>query len=170
MHRFAGAPRPCGSSCARSCRAQRRGACAHRVDQHALLERARIVAPPADERRLAQVRRSVESARSGAAPPTCSPACWCRAPDPRPRPPGRLWQPRRRSLTFSLALPLTVDWPACRWRRRALAEALDPRRRPRAAASAEVAQRPVADGRRGSGRKLGGILIETVAAGSRRSR
>ena len=77
---------------------------------------------------------------------------------------GRVWQSAPgASLTFSLALPLTPrDWSGLSLAVGvALAEALEPRRHG-AAARPEVAERPAgwcdADG---SGRKLGGMLIET---------
>ncbi len=144
----------------------------------ALLERARIVTPPAEEGDTAQVRRSVESAAFGRRAADLQPCLLVAEHQTHGRGrQGRVWQAAPgASLTFSLALPLSPkDWSGLSLAVGvALAAALD------APVPADVAQRP--DGRigvkwpndlwmlndEGGGRKLGGILIETVAAGSRR--
>lgn len=141
----------------------------------ALLERARVVAPPADEEGgdLAQVRRSVESTAFGRRAADLQPCLLVAEHQTHGRGrQGRLWQAAPgASLTFSLGLPLAPkDWSGLSLAVGvALAQALDP----------EVEGQPhrigvkwpndlwLLDGQ-GGGRKLGGILIETVAAGSRR--
>jgi BirA family biotin operon repressor/biotin-[acetyl-CoA-carboxylase] ligase len=149
----------------------------------ALLERARIVTPPAEDGDLAQVRRSVESTAFGRRAADLQPCLLVAEHQTHGRGrQGRVWQAAPgASLTFSLALPLAPkDWSGLSLAVGvALAEALD---RPQAAAAVGTdagAARPhrigvkwpndlwLLDGQ-GGGRKLGGILIETVAAGSRR--
>ena len=140
----------------------------------ALLERARIVAPPTeDNAELAQVRRSVESGAFGRRAADLQPCLLVAEHQTHGRGrQGRVWLASPgASLTFSLALPLNPkDWAGLSLAVGvALAEALDPR--PDGAAPRIVVKWPNdlwlldADG---GGRKLGGILIETVAAGSRR--
>ena len=140
----------------------------------ALLERARIVVPPSEEgAELAQVRRSVESTAFGRRAADLQPCLLVAEHQTHGRGrQGRLWQAAPgASLTFSLALPLTPkDWAGLSLAVGvALADALD----------AAPADAPPAIGvkwpndlwlmdARGGGRKLGGILIETVAAGARR--
>lgn len=147
----------------------------------ALLERARIVTPPAEEGDLAQVRRSVESTAFGRRAADLQPCLLVAEHQTHGRGrQGRVWQAAPgASLTFSLALPLAPkDWSGLSLAVGvALADALDPRD---SFAGGDLAQRSghrigvkwpndlwLLDGQ-GSGRKLGGILIETVAAGSRR--
>ena len=92
--------------------------------------------------------------------------------DPRPRPPGPRWQSAPgASLTFSLALPLApADWSGLSLAVGvALADALDP---PAGDAPPRIGLKWPNDlwllDAPGRGRKLGGILIETVAVGERR--
>lgn len=139
----------------------------------ALLERARIVAPSADDGDLAQVRRSVESSAFGRRAADLQPCLLVAEHQTHGRGrQGRVWQAAPgASLTFSLALPLAPrDWAGLSLAVGvALAEALDP--------LAEGGEPRMGlkwpndlwllDGQ-GGGRKLGGILIETVAAGNRR--
>jgi BirA family biotin operon repressor/biotin-[acetyl-CoA-carboxylase] ligase len=137
----------------------------------ALLERARIVTPPGDEGDLAQVRRSVESSAFGRRAADLQPCLLVAEHQTHGRGrQGRLWQAAPgASLTFSLALPLSPrDWSGLSLAVGvSLAEALDPCE---GAAPRLMVKWPndlwLMDG--DSGRKLGGILIETVAAGSRR--
>ncbi|WP_280153192.1 biotin--[acetyl-CoA-carboxylase] ligase [Piscinibacter sp. XHJ-5] len=142
----------------------------------ALLERARIVTPAAtDEGDLAQVRRSVESTAFGRRAADLQPCLLVAEHQTHGRGrQGRLWQASPgASLTFSLALPLApLDWSGLSLAVGvALADALDP------PPSGPDGHRPrlmvkwpndlwLMDAE--TGRKLGGILIETVAAGSRR--
>lgn len=139
----------------------------------ALLERARIVTPPADDGELAQVRRSVESSAFGRRAADLQPCLLVAEHQTHGRGrQGRLWQAAPgASLTFSLALPLAPrDWSGLSLAvGLALAEALDP---PAADTPPRIGLKwPndlwLLDGQ-GGGRKLGGILIETVAAGTRR--
>jgi len=153
----------------------------------ALLERARIVTPPAEDGDLAQVRRSVESTAFGRRAADLQPCLLVAEHQTHGRGrQGRVWQAAPgASLTFSLALPLAPkDWSGLSLAVGvALAEALDP---PRSASADSTGQGTgtgtqaghrvgvkwpndlwLLDGQ-GGGRKLGGILIETVAAGTRR--
>jgi len=148
----------------------------------ALLERARIVTPPAEEGDLAQVRRSVESTAFGRRAADLQPCLLVAEHQTHGRGrQGRVWQAAPgASLTFSLALPLAPkDWSGLSLAVGvALAEALDP---PGVSPEGGTAGAPAGhrigvkwpndlwllDGQ-GGGRKLGGILIETVAAGARR--
>jgi BirA family transcriptional regulator, biotin operon repressor / biotin---[acetyl-CoA-carboxylase] ligase len=149
----------------------------------ALLERARIVTPPAEDGDLAQVRRSVESTAFGRRAADLQPCLLVAEHQTHGR--GRqrrVWQAAPgASLTFSLALPLAPkDWSGLSLAVGvALAEALDPPGgMPSGAADATATSGHrigvkwpndlwLLDGQ-GGGRKLGGILIETVAAGTRR--
>ena len=139
----------------------------------ALLERARIVTPAAEEGDLAQVRKSVESGAFGRRAADLQPCLLVAEHQTHGRGrQGRLWQAAPgASLTFSLALPLAPrDWSGLSLAVGvALAEALDPQ--PPGGAPRIGLKWPndlwLVDGK-GGGRKLGGILIETVAAGSRR--
>jgi len=139
----------------------------------ALLERARIATPPAEEGDLAQVRRSVESSAFGRRAADLQPCLLVAEHQTHGRGrQGRVWQAAPgASLTFSLALPLApADWSGLSLAVGvALAEALDPL--PLGGSPRVGVKWPndlwVLDGK-GGGRKLGGILIETVAAGSRR--
>jgi BirA family transcriptional regulator, biotin operon repressor / biotin---[acetyl-CoA-carboxylase] ligase len=139
----------------------------------ALLERARIVTPAAEEGELAQVRKSVESGAFGRRAADLQPCLLVAEHQTHGRGrQGRLWQAAPgASLTFSLALPLAPrDWSGLSLAVGvALAEALDPLPpggTPRIGLKWPNDLWLVDD--KGGGRKLGGILIETVAAGSRR--
>lgn len=139
----------------------------------ALLERARIVTPPAEDGDMAQVRRSVESTAFGRRSADLQPCLLVAEHQTHGRGrQGRLWQAAPgASLTFSLALPLAPkDWSGLSLAVGvALAEALDPLAEggaPRIGVKWPNDLWLVEDG--GRGRKLGGILIETVAAGARR--
>lgn len=139
----------------------------------ALLERARIVSPAAEEGDLAQVRKSVESGAFGRRAADLQPCLLVAEHQTHGRGrQGRLWQAAPgASLTFSLALPLAPrDWSGLSLAvGLALAEALDPQPPggpPRIGLKWPNDLWLVDD--KGGGRKLGGILIETVAAGSRR--
>jgi len=138
----------------------------------ALLERARIVTP-AEEGEMAQVRRSVESTAFGRRAADLQPCLLVAEHQTHGRGrQGRVWQAAPgASLTFSLALPLApVDWSGLSLAVGvALADALDPRLEddPVRIGVKWPNDLWVLDGK-GGGRKLGGILIETVAAGSRR--
>jgi BirA family biotin operon repressor/biotin-[acetyl-CoA-carboxylase] ligase len=139
----------------------------------ALLERARIVAPTRDDGDTAQVRRSVESAAFGRRAADLQPCLLVAEHQTHGRGrQGRLWQAAPgASLTFSLALPLSPkDWSGLSLAVGvALADALDPL--PADGTPRIGLKWPndlwLLDGQ-GGGRKLGGILIETVAAGTRR--
>ena len=141
----------------------------------ALLERARIVTPAPDEAAadLAQVRRSVESTAFGRRAADLQPCLLVAEHQTHGRGrQGRVWQAAPgASLTFSLALPLAPkDWAGLSLAVGvALADALDP---PRADAGPRIGVKWPNDlwllDEHGGGRKMGGILIETVAAGTRR--
>lgn len=141
----------------------------------ALLERARIASAPGADSDAALVRRSVESGAFGRRSADLQPCLLVAEHQTAGRGRhGRVWHAAPgASLTFSLALPLAPrDWSGLSLAvGAALADALDP---------APPGERRVGvkwpndlwlmDGAiaGGSGRKLGGILIETVAAGTRR--
>lgn len=143
----------------------------------ALLERARVVARPDPDDDNVLVQRSVESRAFGRRAADVQPCLLVAEHQTAGRGrQGRTWQSARgASLTFSLALPLALaDWSGLSLAVGiALAEALDP-------AADGAAPRIglkwpndlwlmddfAASPRRG--RKLGGVLIETVAAGPRR--
>jgi len=138
----------------------------------ALLERARSVGDIREEGEIAQVWRSVESGAFGRRSADMQPCLLVAEHQTHGRGRhGRSWQAARgASLTFSLALPLAPrDWSGLSLAVGvALADALDP---PRDGASTRIGVKwPndlwLRDG--DGGRKLGGILIETVAAGARR--
>lgn len=137
----------------------------------ALLERARIVAPPEDGD-LAQVRRSVESAAFGRRAADLQPCLLVAEHQTQGRGrQGRVWQASPgASLTFSLALPLAPqDWSGLSLAVGvAIADALDPPAEGVAPRLGVKWPNDVFLLEAGGGRKLGGILIETVAAGSRR--
>lgn len=146
----------------------------------ALLDRARVASQARDEAEspaAAQVRRSTESHAFGRRAADLQPCLLVAEHQTAGR--GRLGRPWQSlagaSLTFSLALPLhPVDWSGLSLAVGvALAEALDP-----------VGESPVGPGPRigikwpndlwlmdaaaDAGRKLGGILIETVSSGGQR--
>ncbi|HJW10220.1 MAG TPA: biotin--[acetyl-CoA-carboxylase] ligase [Albitalea sp.] len=139
----------------------------------ALLERARHAADVSEEGSVARVRRSVESAAFGRRSDDLQPCLLVAEHQTHGRGrQGRSWQSApASSLTFSLALPIAPpDWSGLSLAVGvALAEALDP-------AATRIGVKwpndlwlldPAAEGS-GVGRKLGGILIETVAAGEQR--
>jgi BirA family biotin operon repressor/biotin-[acetyl-CoA-carboxylase] ligase len=138
----------------------------------ALLERARIVTPAAEEGDVAHVRRSVESAAFGRRAADLQPCLLVAEHQTHGRGrQGRVWQASPgASLTFSLALPLAPkDWSGLSLAvGLALADALDP---PVAGTAQRLGVKWPNDLfllERDGGRKLGGILIETVAAGAQR--
>ena len=139
----------------------------------ALLERARVVLRPEGDSGDALVQRSVESAAFGRRAADVQPCLLVAEHQTGGR--GRLgrgWQSSPgASLTFSLALPIErADWSGLSLAiGLALAEALDPARdgvAPRVGLKWPndlwLMDAP------GRGRKLGGILIETLAVGERR--
>ena len=140
----------------------------------ALLDRARVVQESELEAGNVQVRRSVESGAFGRRAVDVQP-CLLVAENQiggRGRQ-GRSWKSAPgASLTFSLSLPLaSVDWSGLSLAVGvALGDALDAT--PTAASGARIGLKwpndlwLVADGH--EGRKLGGVLIETVAAGPQR--
>ncbi len=143
----------------------------------ALLERARAVADdPADDGAV-RVRRSVESSAFGRRAIALQPCLLVAEHQSAGRGrQGRVWQSAAgASLTFSLCLPLEVaDWSGLSLAVGvALCEALDVAA-PSAAGPHIGLKWPNdlwlvnAAGGPGAGRKLGGILIETVAAGAQR--
>ena len=148
----------------------------------ALLERARAVPEPRSGRGDTLVRRSVESAAFGRRAVDLQPCLLVAEHQSAGRGRvGRVWHSAPgASLTFSLGLPLvSADWSGLSLAVGvALAEALDPApaRAPGPAAAPRIglkwpndlwlADTPI--GASFTGRKLGGILIETVAAGAQR--
>jgi BirA family biotin operon repressor/biotin-[acetyl-CoA-carboxylase] ligase len=141
----------------------------------ALLERARDAAAPdaPDASDAAIVRRSVESAAFGRRAVELPPCLLVAEQQTGGRGrQGRVWQSSAgASLTFSLAVPLQVaDWSGLSLAVGvAVADALDPGG---GAGRARIGLKwPndlwLMDGA-GTGRKFGGILIETVAAGTQR--
>ncbi|HEY2926982.1 biotin--[acetyl-CoA-carboxylase] ligase [Piscinibacter sp.] len=139
----------------------------------ALLERARNVGEVREEGSIAQVRRSVESGAFGRRSADMQPCLLVAEHQTHGRGRhGRSWQAAPgASLTFSLALPLAPsDWSGLSLAVGvALADALDPSRD---GATARIGVKWPNDlwmqDSDGGGRKLGGILIETVSAGARR--
>ena len=141
----------------------------------ALLERARIASTPGADNDAVVVRRSVESGAFGRRSVDLQPCLLVAEHQTAGRGrQGRTWQAAPgASLTFSLALPLAPhDWSGLSLAVGvALADALDP-------AGTNARRLGVKwpndlwlmDGgiAGASGRKLGGILIETVAAGAHR--
>jgi BirA family transcriptional regulator, biotin operon repressor / biotin---[acetyl-CoA-carboxylase] ligase len=138
----------------------------------ALLERARVLSRPDPENAEVLVHHSVESAAFGRRAADVQPCLLVAEHQTSGRGrQGRTWHSAPgASLTFSLALPLALpDWSGLSLVvGLALADALDP---PGEAAPRIGVKWPndlwVLDGA-GSGRKLGGVLIETVAAGATR--
>ncbi|MDE2298160.1 MAG: biotin--[acetyl-CoA-carboxylase] ligase [Burkholderiales bacterium] len=145
----------------------------------ALLERARALPDAPRDSADVRVRRSVESAAFGRRAVDLQPCLLVAEHQSGGRGrQGRLWQSAPgASLTFSLGLPLALaDWSGLSLAVGvALCEALDP-----AAPDAPGPHlglkwpndlwlmRSAAAGAAAEGRKLGGILIETVAAGAQR--
>jgi BirA family biotin operon repressor/biotin-[acetyl-CoA-carboxylase] ligase len=139
----------------------------------ALLERARVDVRPEPENADVLVQRSVESVAFGRRAADVQPCLLIAEHQSGGRGRmGRSWQSARgASLTFSLSLPIArADWSGLSLVvGLALADALDP---PVAGAAGRIGLKwPndlwLMDGP-GSGRKLGGVLIETVAAGRAR--
>jgi BirA family transcriptional regulator, biotin operon repressor / biotin---[acetyl-CoA-carboxylase] ligase len=142
----------------------------------AILERARVAHPQEQaDTALAIVHRSVESAAFGRRSVDVQPCLLVAEQQTGGRGrQGRAWRSAPgASLTFSLALPMRVtDWSGLSLAVGvAVAEALNPPVQPR-----EQGESPriglkwpndlwLMDGA-GTGRKLGGILIETIAAGA----
>ena len=143
----------------------------------ALLERARVVGPPAGGDDQVLVRQSVESGAFGRRAADIQPCLLVAEQQTAGRGRnGRVWKSEAgASLTFSLSLPMAVsDWSGLSLAVGvALAGALEPRPEPD---SPRIALKwPndlwLMDGPlhgAATGRKLGGILIETVAAGTQR--
>jgi BirA family transcriptional regulator, biotin operon repressor / biotin---[acetyl-CoA-carboxylase] ligase len=125
----------------------------------ALLERARVRVEPATDE-LVQVRKSIESAAFGRRAADVQPCLLVAEHQTQGRGRlGRLWTSSPgASLTFSLSVPITrPDWSGLSLAVGvALAEALDP-----GDAASVDAPPPI-------GRKLGGILIESVTVGASR--
>ena len=141
----------------------------------ALLERARVVGPPAGGDDQVLVRQSVESGAFGRRAADIQPCLLVAEQQTAGRGRnGRVWKSEvGASLTFSLSLPMAVsDWSGLSLAVGvALAGALEPRPEPD---SPRIALKwPndlwLMDGPlHGPGRKFGGILIETVMTGSTR--
>lgn len=144
----------------------------------ALLERARVATRLSSEGDLAQVRRSTESQAFGRRTADHQPCLLVAEHQTEGRGrQGRVWQSQAvASLTFSLAVPLApVDWSGFSLAVGvALADALDPNGYN--ASASNVGPRigikwpndlwlMSPNGTADSGRKLGGLLIETVPAG-----
>ena len=150
----------------------------------ALLERARVATRLSSEGDLAQVRRSTESQAFGRRTADHQPCLLVAEHQTEGRGrQGRVWQSQAvASLTFSLAVPLApVDWSGFSLAVGvALADALDPNgsHGPHAATSSTQPWIGIKwpndlwlmspNGAADSGRKLGGLLIETVPAGALR--
>jgi BirA family transcriptional regulator, biotin operon repressor / biotin---[acetyl-CoA-carboxylase] ligase len=140
----------------------------------ALLDRARVVQESELEAGNVQVRRSVESGAFGRRAVDVQPCLLVAEHQSGGRGrKGRSWQSAAgASLTFSLSLPLaSVDWSGLSLAVGvALCEALDPQ--PAAPPAAHLGIKWPNDlwliGADGEGRKLGGVLIETVAAAHQR--
>jgi BirA family biotin operon repressor/biotin-[acetyl-CoA-carboxylase] ligase len=141
----------------------------------ALLERARVAREPADDNAFVQVRRSVESAAFGRRAADVQPCLLVAEHQTAGRGRlGRSWKSAPgASLTFSLALPMRMaDWSGLSLAVGvAIADALEPDAlpgRPRIGLKWPndlwLMDGPVPV----LGHKLGGVLIETVAAGSQR--
>jgi BirA family biotin operon repressor/biotin-[acetyl-CoA-carboxylase] ligase len=143
----------------------------------ALLERARVLSRPDPDDAEVLVQRSVESTAFGRRAADVQPCLLVAEHQTGGRGrQGRPWQSARgASLTFSLSLPLArPDWSGLSLAVGvALADALDPDPPPGAPRIGLKWPNDLwlmddfSAGHR-SGRKLGGVLIETVAAGSRR--
>ena len=141
----------------------------------ALLERARVRVEPATDE-LVQVRKSIESAAFGRRAADVQPCLLVAEHQTGGRGRmGRVWQSAAgASLTFSLSLPMNpADWSGLSLAVGvALADALDP---PGPTGKARIGLKWPNDlwlmddaGGATPGRKLGGILIETVMAGPTR--
>lgn len=139
----------------------------------ALLERARVVSRPGTDSDEVLVHHSVESAAFGRRAADVQPCLLVAEHQTGGRGrQGRHWQSAPgASLTFSLSLPLAApDWSGLSLVvGLALADALDP---PAALTPARIGLKWPNDlwllDAGGSGRKLGGVLIETVSAAARR--
>lgn len=144
----------------------------------ALLERARVASRLSHEGDLAQLRRSTESRAFGRRTADLQPCLLVAEHQTQGRGrQGRVWQSEAvASLTFSLAIPLApAHWSGFSLAVGvALADALDPAG-PHAANTPWIGIKWPNDlwlmppaGSAGEGRKLGGLLIETVPAGEQR--
>ncbi len=151
----------------------------------ALLERARVAGRLSFEGDLAQVRRSTESLSFGRRSADYQPCLLVAEHQTQGRGRhGRVWQSEAvASLTFSLAMPLApVDWSGFSLAVGvALADALDPAGQGTSGPSGAPTHAPWVGikwpndlwlmppgGSTAEGRKLGGLLIETVPAGEMR--
>ncbi len=151
----------------------------------ALLERARVASRLSSEGELAQVRRSAESLAFGRRTADHQPCLLVAEQQTQGRGrQGRAWQSEAvASLTFSLAVPLApVDWSGFSLAIGvALADALDPNGSRTSGTAGPSSTAPwigikwpndlwvmPPNGTADSGRKLGGLLIETVPAGAMR--
>lgn len=151
----------------------------------ALLERARVASRLSFEGDLAQVRRSTEGQAFGRRTADHQPCLLVAEHQTQGRGRhGRVWQSEAvASLTFSLAMPLApVDWSGFSLAVGvALADALDPAGHPGSVKRASSVAAPwigikwpndlwlmPPEGSTAEGRKLGGLLIETVPAGEMR--
>jgi BirA family biotin operon repressor/biotin-[acetyl-CoA-carboxylase] ligase len=151
----------------------------------ALLERARVASRLSFEGDLAQVRRSTESQAFGRRSADHQPCLLVAEHQTQGRGRhGRVWQSEAvASLTFSLAMPLApVDWSGFSLAVGvALADALDPSGQGASDLNGALATAPwvgikwpndlwlmPSGGSTAQGRKLGGLLIETVPAGEMR--
>ena len=151
----------------------------------ALLERARVASRLSSEGELAQVRRSAESLAFGRRTADHQPCLLVAEQQTQGRGrQGRVWQSEAvASLTFSLAVPLApVDWSGFSLAIGvALADALDPNGSKTSGTAGKPSTVPwigikwpndlwvmPPNGNADSGRKLGGLLIETVPAGAMR--
>ena len=139
----------------------------------ALLERARVASQPEGDSAFVQVRRSIESGAFGRRAADIQPCLLVAEHQTAGR--GRMGRTWRSipgaSLTFSLALPMRMaDWSGLSLAVGvALADAMEPEAHARAA---HIGLKWPNDlwlmAGPGRGTKLGGILIETVAAGAQR--
>ena len=142
----------------------------------ALLERARIALPLDDTGEPVQVRQSVESQAFGRRAADLQPCLLVAEHQTHGRGRlGRIWQASAgASLTFSLGLALAPrDWSGLSLAIGvALADALDPWPEGRPTQPQHLALKWPNDlwllDTTGHGRKLGGILVETVPAGAKR--
>ena len=139
----------------------------------ALLERARVASQPEGDSAFVQVRRSIESGAFGRRAADIQPCLLVAEHQTAGR--GRMGRTWRSipgaSLTFSLALPMRMaDWSGLSLAVGvALADAMEP---DATAGAARIGLKWPNDlwlmAGPGRGTKLGGILIETVAAGAQR--
>ena len=139
----------------------------------ALLERARVDSQPEGDSAFVQVRRSIESGAFGRRAADIQPCLLVAEHQTAGRGRmGRTWKSvPGASLTFSLALPMRMaDWSGLSLAVGvALADAMEPQPEPgRPRIGLKWPNDLWLMSGPGSGSKLGGILIETVAAGAQR--